>query len=128
MAILRLFMEDFNPATGFIAYTVEDSGGDRIARGEYTSESLKAYSPITMDFFLLGFLPQLTKLDMRLEVQGPVSRSLLDVIDNNKIETDSIINANNRQYDKTAIEFFKTVFQETQDLNETLKSVFNYYK
>ena len=121
-------MEDFNPVEGIISYSVEDENGDRIARAQYQDESIKTYSPETMDFFLLGYLPQLERLDTSLEVQGPVSKGLLNLIDNYKISAMNIVTKTRRIYTEKSLKFFRSVFYETQDLNKTLSGVFNYYK
>ena len=128
MSKLKLFMEDFNPVEGIISYSVEDENGDRIARAQYKDESIKTYSPETMDFFLLGYLPQLERLDTSLEVQGPVSKGLLNLIDNYKISAMNIVTKTRRIYTEKSLKFFRSVFYETQDLNKTLSGVFNYYK
>ena len=128
MSKLKLFMEDFNPVEGIISYSVEDENGDRIARAQYQDESIKTYSPETMDFFLLGYLPQLERLDTSLEVQGPVSKGLLNLIDNYKISAMNIVTKTRRIYTEKSLKFFRSVFYETQDLNKTLSGVFNYYK
>jgi hypothetical protein len=124
---LKLFMEDFNPVEGIISYSVENENGDRIARSQYQDESIKTYSPETMDFFLLGYLAQLEKLDTNLEVQGPISKGLLNLLDNNKISALDIVDVTKRVYTEKELNFFRTVFYETQDLNKTLSGVFNYY-
>jgi hypothetical protein len=124
---LKLFMEDFNPVEGIISYSVENENGDRIARAQYQDESIKTYSPETMDFFLLGYLAQLERLNIYLEVQGPVSEGLLNLLDNNKISALDIVDVTKRVYTEKELNFFRTVFYETQDLNKTLSGVFNYY-
>ena len=123
---LKLFMENFDPKNGTVSYVVENESGDRLGRGEITQEKIKNYSPATMDFFVLGFLPRLEELQANLNVQGPLSVSLNSILGNN-ISADVLVEGTGRTYKKEDIEIFKKIFIETRDLNETLSRVFNYF-
>lgn len=124
---LKLFMEDFNPIKGAVSYVVENERGDRVARAEYTGEEIKTYSPSTMDFFVLGFLPKLIEMGASVFIQGPISQDLKDLLGSN-VNADDIVDVKNRNYSPADIIFFKEVFLKHKNLNETLNSVFNYYK
>lgn len=124
---LKLFMEDFNPIEGVVSYVVENELGDRVARAEYTGEEIKNYSPSTMDFFVLGFLPKLIEMGASVQVRGPISQDLKDLL-GSTVDADDIVDVKNRNYSSADINFFKEVFLKHKNLNETLNSVFNYYK
>lgn len=124
---LKLFLEDFDPDGGSVSYVVEDENGDRVGRGEYTDESIKNYSPTTMDFFVLAFLPRLEELDAVLHIQGPMSESL-DLVLSANISAGFLVRAEDRAYKSEDIDVFRKKFSNTHDLDETLTEVFNYYK
>jgi hypothetical protein len=123
---LKLFLEDFNPSEGIVSYAVENENGDRVGRGEYQDESIKNYSPATMDFFVLAFLPRLEELEAELRVQGPISESLNSVLDDS-ISSESLVTRTGRAYKDEDIKVFKDNFIKTRDLNETLAKVFKHF-
>ena len=128
---LKLFMENFDPTKGIVSYVVENEVGDRIARSECTREDLKNYSPSTMDFFILGFLPKLVEMDAQMQVQGPISQYLHNMLEDvypALVKASQVVEGSNREYKTIDIDLFDGVFLSTKDLNGTLDKVFNYYK
>ena len=128
MKVLKLFLEDFDPEIGRVTYSVENEDGDRVGRGQHTDVDLKNYSPATMDFFVLAFLPQLRNLGFSLQVQGPISESLAKFLKDDAVQAGFVVEGTEREYKKEDIEFFEKVFSKTHDLNKTLSGVFNYFK
>lgn len=127
----KLFMENFDPVNGAVAYVVENNNGDRIARAEFKNEDIKTYHPETMDFFVLSYFPKIiNKTLVKLFVEGPLSINLYSKISGlgPTIITENLVDPENREYSSDAIDFFKIVFEETNNLNKTLEAVFNYYK
>ena len=107
---------------------MEDENGDRVARGQHKSSDLSNFNPATMDFFVVGFLPQLRRLGLVLEVQGPISASLNSLLKDDDVKAIDIIEETGQEYDQKDLDFITHVFVETRDLNKTLSGVFNYFK
>lgn len=124
-------MDNFDPEEGAISYTVENEDGDRVARAEYKGEEIKTYSPSTMDFFILSFLPKLLELNAQIQVQGPISQGLYNTIEElypGLVKAKRVVEIDNREYKDIEIDLFSNVFLLTKDLNRTLNRVFTYYK
>ena len=128
MKVLKLFLEDYDPKVGLVSYSVEDENGDRVARGQHKSSDLSNFNPTTMDFFVVGFLPQLRRLGLALEVQGPISASLSNLLQDDNVKAIDIVEETGQEYNQKDLDFIAHVFLETLDLNKTLSGVFNYFK
>lgn len=144
MRNLKLYLAEFDPSEGFVAYSIEDESGDRVDKGRFGHASLRNYDPKTMDFFLLSYLPKLMSAGDNLEILGPLSRGLVQKLDSLQ---DSLIKSRmhpfrnialtvasdggidgRRDYKEEDILHFARVYLNNNDLNETLKSVFEYYR
>ena len=143
MRNLKLYLAEFDPSEGFVAYSIEDENGDRVDKGRFGHESLRNYDPKTMDFFLLSYMPKLMAAGDNLEVLGPLSRGLVQKLDdmeelllknsmhpfnNIALTSNAIVDHGNRDYKEEDILHFAEVYLNNNDLDETLKSVFEYYR
>jgi len=139
---LKLYLAEFDPSEGFVAYSIEDENGDRVDKGRFGHASLRNYDPKTMDFFLLSYMPKLMTTGDSLEVLGPLSRGLVRKLDgmeetllkdsrhpfnNIALTSNTIVDYGNRDYMEKDILQFAEVYLNNKDLNETLKFVFEYY-
>jgi hypothetical protein len=139
---LKLYLAEFDPYEGMIAYSIEDENNDRVDKVVYNSESLKTYSPKNMDFFVLSYLPKLMSMGDNLKILGPVSKGLISELNSlqytlirsgihpfgsTTLLITSIENQGSIDYISEDILKIAKIYLENNDLNSTLKFVFEYY-
>ena len=142
MRNLKLYLAEFDPYEGMIAYSIEDENNDRADKVLYSNELLKKYSPKNMDFFVLSYLPKLMSMGDNLKVLGPLSADLVRVLEfmqfklirsgmhpfgNVTLTVTGIDSQGNTDYISEDILNIAKVYLENNDLNSTLKFVFEYY-
>ena len=143
MRNLKLYLAEFDPIEGLVAFSIEDENGDRVDKGRFGHEKLRNYNPKTMDFFLLSYLPKLMSNGDNLEILGPLSKGLIHKLDglqnklvregmhpfrNIALTVTAVEDAGRRDYKEEDILHFAKAYLKNKDLSETLKSVFEYYR
>lgn len=142
MRNLKLYLAEFDPYEGMIAYSIEDENNDRTDKALYSNELLKKYSPKNMDFFVLSYLPKLMSMGDNLKVLGPLSADLVRALEPMQyklirsgihpfgsitLTVTAIEDKGNIDYISEDILNIAKVYLENNDLNSTLKFVFEYY-
>lgn len=139
MKELKLYMDQFDPGTGEVSFSVEDELGNRVDKATHFDKSIVME---TMDFFLLSYLPKLMSEGNNIEVLGPISKNLISVLNQMQkalimsgidsfaagtIKVNFVDNIVNFRYDVPDILPIAEVYLKNQSLDETLGFVFKYY-
>lgn len=126
MATHKLYLRDFNPNTGTISFAMEDDNGDRIGTAGCMD---KCVCDITsMDYFLITCYTAYLYTNITLEIMGPVSKGLFALLDPLiNLKVGELVD-NMHFYTIMDLENIKKYFFSTNDMNDVLTYVVEYFK